>query len=147
MRFSYCRFYVEDIIFTEKRLARLEENLSTSKFLDSAIMDDVLKEFNAHYEGPRTTGLTPIIKQLLIKLLPYWSNITDPDLDKIKLDAIEYILHLILLEKDDIRLNRNLLIRGTPFIQNIRPKVFSVAKSDPMSLDDKLRIFSKDLTT
>ncbi|EGG03505.1 uncharacterized protein MELLADRAFT_109272 [Melampsora larici-populina 98AG31] len=144
---QYLVFQKEHKIFMEKRLATLEENLLTMKFLELDVIFEVLKEFSANPKGPRTAGLTPIIKQLLIKLLSYRSNITDPNLHKIKLDAIEYILHLILLEKDDMRLNRNLSIRGTPFVQDISPEVLSVAGSDPMSLDDKLRMFSKHLTT
>ncbi|KAH9824956.1 hypothetical protein DFH28DRAFT_877883 [Melampsora americana] len=142
---QYLVFQKDDKILTEERLAKLEENLLAGGFLDLNIIKDVLRESRSNSDG--ATGLTPTIKRLLIKLVPYWSDSTDPKLEEIRYDPIEYILHLILLEKDDIRLNRNLLMRGKEFVQEISSTLLSVAESDSISLDDRLRTFSNDLTT
>lgn len=143
---QYLVYQKEDKILTEERLVRLEQNLLTKKFLDPDIIEDVLIEFSENSQGSRTKGLTPIIKRLSNKLLSCRPIRSNQKLDEIQLDAIEYILHLILLEKDDVRLNINLVTRGTPFIQYISPKVFSVARSDPISLDARLKKFTWDLT-
>ncbi|KAH9824955.1 hypothetical protein DFH28DRAFT_942339 [Melampsora americana] len=137
----------ECVMLTDARLSKLELDLLSEEFLYMNDIEYLFEEFRLISTGSSATGLIPLIKKLLVKLMRYRSDSTDPKLYESKCNAIEFISHLILLIKYDIRLYRNLLIKGSSFIQDISSEFFSVAGDDSRSLDDRLKILSKHLTT